>query len=200
MTYHKLLETVSIVLGFTAFVISISTALPPLPPVAHANKPPKLTVNLLGRTYRPQYWVLADPKEEAYKNDRLKEFQKLLVKHGVTDPEAHKMFSAVLLTENGALAEDRDGDHGCSIGIPQRQVCQFGYSAKSFRKKYPEWKTASKQLDWAAEHMAYNLDHFKDLRKAVIAHNSPAAAVRGVDTKAHYYAKVLATSSTLTLQ
>ncbi len=104
------------------------------------------------------------------------------------------------MVENGAISEDRDGDHGCSIGIPQRNVCLHGYTAKSFRIAFPTWRSWKTQLTWMADQTAATYHAFhEDTRLTVIHHNSPAAAARGVDTKAGYYTKVTKMADRFTL-
>ena len=106
------------------------------------------------------------------------------------------------MTENGALSPDVYGDQGCSVGIPQRYVCQFGYSAKSFVKKYPEWKDIDFQLEWMADAMKKNLDTYGTARCAIVSHNRPADAspcTSKTDTAAGYFRKVEKNAKLLTL-
>ena len=152
----------------------------------------------------PSYWQA--PGEEAYKNDRLREYQDLLRQRGLTDTSVLRLLTAQLLQENGALSENRDGDHGCSIGIPQRNTCNYTdpvtrrrFNAKTFRVRYPSWNDWRYQLSWMADKTAWAFEHYhRDIRLTIISHNSPAAAARGSDTKAGYYRQIVARSSLLT--
>lgn len=175
---------------------------------ALANKPPKVEVNLKTHTY----WVLKNPKEAPYKNVRLAEYQSVhLAAHGIQDPAVAKMAVAILMTENGALSENVDGDNGRSIGIPQRNVSNFidpltkkRFTAKTFRERYPAWKDYRTQLDWAAAHFSDNLHKFGSVKGAVIAHNCPACVkTKSARLKAigeNYYAKVVSKAATLALK
>lgn len=151
------------------------------------------------------YWQA--PKEPAYKNERLRAYQGMLRARGIIDSEQLRLFTAQLLQENGALSENVDGDHGCSIGIPQRNVCLIRdsltkkrFTAATFRIRYPAWKDWRTQMAWMADRTA-NVYHQKngDARLTIINHNSPAAARRGTDTHAGYYRKIVARSATLSL-
>lgn len=135
-----------------------------------------------------------------YKNERLLYYQHALRTRGITDPEQLKYFTAHLIIENGAMNEHIDGDSGCSVGIPQRYVCQFGYSAKSFRKKYPEWNDWKRQLDWMADYTVQNFQKLGDVRLTIIYHNSPQSALSGRDAchiSPCYYQRVKNTISLL---
>lgn len=138
----------------------------------------------------------------AYKNERLAYYQQLLVERGITNKDHRKLLTANLIVENGALDENTNGDSGCSVGIPQRYVCQFGYSAKSFRKKYPEWNDWRFQLEWMADHTAGNYEKWSgDVFRTIVSHNSPAAAARGKDSchiSPCYYQRVKVASNSLT--
>lgn len=139
---------------------------------------------------------------EAYKNERLAYYQQLLSDRGITDPKDVKLLTANLIVENGALDENTNGDSGCSVGIPQRYVCQFGYSAKSFRKKYPEWNDWRFQLEWMADHTSQNYQKYDgDVFRTIVSHNSPAAAARGKDSchiSPCYYQRVKVAANSLT--
>lgn len=134
---------------------------------------------------------------EGYKQDILARYQSLLRKRGITNERQLKLLTAQLLQENGALDPLRHGDSGCSVGIPQRFVCQFGYSAKRFIKKYPEWESAEFQLTWMADHMKMNIEKYKDIRWAILAHNCPKCANAKWDNG--YLKKVESRTSLLTL-
>jgi hypothetical protein len=97
-----------------------------------------------------------------------------------------------MILENGALAEDRHGDNNCSVGIPQRYVCQFGFpSATAFVKKYPEWKDWQFQVRWMADSVKAKYEKYHgDIFRTVVAHNSPVAAAANRDTKAGYWRQV----------
>ena len=137
-----------------------------------------------------------------YKNDRLTYYQQQLLNRGITDHDHLKLLTANLIVENGALDENTNGDSGCSVGIPQRYVCQFGYSAKSFRKKYPEWNDWRFQLQWMADHTVQSYEKYRgDVFRTIVSHNRPAAAAVGKDS-CHitpcYYQRVVKASSLLT--
>ena len=171
----------------------------------HAEAAPLAFGNiLLGKEYRVSfvpsgYWQA--PKEPSYKNERLHVYQDLLKNRGITNRDHLKLFVAQLLQENGAVSENVDGDNGCSIGIPQRNVCLYGYTAKSFRKKYPNWKTWETQMKWMADYTVQNYKKYDGNPKCtIIHHNRPASARNGCrDTAARYYGKIVAKSATLSL-
>ncbi len=132
-----------------------------------------------------------------YKNATLALYQRKLKARGVTDT---KLFVAQLIQEAGSLNPATIGDHGCSFGLIQYNACaKHRMSAASFLKKHPEWKTAETQLEWMADSVAWRMERYDSVRLAVIAHNSPAAAARGTDTKAGYYKAVSRRVSLLSL-
>lgn len=101
------------------------------------------------------------------------------------------------------LTPDRIGDSGCSLGLPQRYVCQYGYTAKSFLKKYPEWQDTDFQLRWMADSTKQNLDKYGTARCAIVHHNRPADAKNchpKTDTRAKYFEKVQERADLLTLE
>jgi hypothetical protein len=54
---------------------------------------------------------------------------------------------AHLLTENGALAEDRHGDQGCSLGIIQWNTCiHNGQSVKNYIRNNPKMAIYENQI------------------------------------------------------
>lgn len=138
-----------------------------------------------------------------YKQERLAHYLQLLKDRGITAKADLKILTANLIVENGALDETVNGDSGCSVGIPQRYVCQYGYSAKSFRKKYPEWNDWRFQLEWMADHAVSNYRKYDgNVRLAIISHNSPAAAARGKDSchiSPCYFVRVQNAASLLSL-
>lgn len=158
------------------------------------------------------YWLPSDAPE--YKNERLSLYQDLLKERGITDPKHLKLFVAQILQENGALSEDVDGDHGCSIGIPQRNVCLFRdpvtkkkFTAKTFRDRYPEWRDWRTQLNWLADSAAKTYSRYdKNVFQAITHHNCPACAQAAVDAcyvggkrlAKCYYQQIVSRSATLT--
>ena len=147
----------------------------------------------------PSDWRLLDGP--AYKNERLQYYQSLLRERGIVNIDHLRLFSGQLLAENGAISEEVHGDAGCSVGIPQRNVCQFGYSAKSFLKKFPEWNDWKRQMQWMADYTARSYDRFnKNPKCAIVYHNRPASALNGCqDTHAGYYRTVVSRSLLLSL-
>ncbi len=126
-----------------------------------------------------------------YKQERLAYYQDQLRERGITDPEAIKLFVAQVVQENGALAEDVMGDHNCSVGIPQRNVCNYGYTATSFVKKYPEWQDWRFQIRWLADSAKAQYDKYNgDMFRAIVAHNCPACAAANRNTNADYFGDV----------
>lgn len=166
-------------------------------------KEPLTFGRLVARVIRlPERKVYTWKGAPEYKVERMAYYQQLLEDRGITDRKHLKLLVANLIVENGALDEMTDGDSGCSVGIPMKNVCQFGYSAKSFRKKYPEWNDWRFQLEWMADHTLKSYQKFdSDVRLAIISHNSPAAAARGVDAchiSPCYYQRVVNASKLLT--
>jgi len=140
------------------------------------------------------------PEYAEYKNARLVEYQDILCDLGVKKSSDLKLFATQLLQENGALAENVIGDHGCSLGIPQYNACAHNHvSAKTFLKTHPEWLSYRYQLKWMALAMMDKYDRFGDVRRAIIGHNSPASASRNQDTKAGYFATILKKSHIMSL-
>lgn len=155
----------------------------------------------------PHVWILPS-WEESYKTNRLAFYQQLLMKRGITNDESLRLLSGHLLAENGALAPDRHGDGGRSVGIPQRLVSMYRdpvtgkrFTAKTFLQRYPVWKTAKFQLTWMADRMIENIAKYGSVRLAIISHNMPACAARKCkDTPAGYFAKVQKQADRLSLQ
>jgi len=148
----------------------------------------------------PGYWQLSEKDDAGYKNERIRFYQDLLKERGVSDRETLKLLTAQLLQENGALAEDRDGDHGCSIGIPQYNACaHHRMNAKRYRALNPEWNDWRFQMTWMADQTVKTLQAFDGKTKcAIIHHNRPASAWNGCrDTAAGYYRKIESRSSLL---
>lgn len=148
----------------------------------------------------PGYWQLSQKDDAGYKNERIRFYQDLLKDRGVSDRETLKLLTAQLLQENGALAEDRDGDHGCSIGIPQYNACaHHRMNAKRYREIHPEWNDWRFQMTWMADQTVKTLQAFDGNAKcAIIHHNRPASAYNGCrDTAAGYYRNIVSRSSLL---
>ncbi len=147
------------------------------------------------------YQINKDSKEYAeYKNARLTEYQDILCDLGVKKSSDLKLFATQLLQENGALNENKIGDHGCSIGIPQYNACAHNHtSAAAFVKTHPEWLSYRYQLKWMGLAMMDKYNRFGDSRRAIIAHNRPASAIKDQDTKAGYYAAIVKMSHILSL-
>lgn len=148
---------------------------------------------------KPATWY--KPNEEEYKTGRLAAYQEMLRKRGITDEGHLRLLTAQLLVEAGSLNESVNGDNGCSVGIPMRNVCLYGYTAKSFRKKYPEWNSLEFQLNWMADQVAAKYEKYdSDIRKIILSHNCPSCAARNVDA-CHitpcYYQRVVNMSSKL---
>lgn len=121
-------------------------------------------------------WENAEP----YKNERLRYYQELLYERNITNTDHIKNLVGQIIQENGSIVVDRHGDGNCSVGIPQRNVCQFGYSATSFVKKYPEWKDWQFQMRWMADSVKAKYEAFHgDIFKTVAAHNCPACVLEG---------------------
>jgi hypothetical protein len=141
----------------------------------------------------PLHWVLkkTSPQYAEYKNARLVEFEDMLCDVGVTKSDHLKALVAGILQENGSLSETNDGDNGCSIGLAQRNTCNFVdprtgkkfKSADQFRSAYPVWNNYKIQLKWLANDVAWRETKYKgDIFRVVVHHNSPSAAKRGVDS------------------
>lgn len=125
------------------------------------------------------YWLIKedDPSYAPYKNDILREFEDALRDRGITDSEQLHVFAAQAMQENGSLSPLTIGDHGCSLGLPQRNFCSAaGISAAKAMKKWPEWQTLEFQIAWFADAAKGNLDAYGDLEWAVVAHNCPHCA------------------------
>ena len=138
------------------------------------------------------YW---EWKEDAdgyapYKNEVLKKWQDALRERGIISKNDLLVFTAQALAENGALDPLVIGDKGCSLGLPQKNWCSHeGISAKKALKKYPEWSNLDTQLGWFADSTIDHLKKFSDIKWAVIAHNSPKAALYKNDD--HYWKAVV---------
>lgn len=129
----------------------------------------------------PKSWKWAGQPD--YKQERLAYYQQLLRDRGINDMDVLRTLTANLIVENGSLSESVNGDAGCSVGIPQRNVCQFGYTAKSFLRTYPAWNDWRYQLEWMADHTVESYKKFDgDVFRTVVYHNRPAAAYLGVDS------------------
>jgi hypothetical protein len=138
----------------------------------------------------------------AYKNDRLRAYQDLLRARGITGMADLKLLTAQLIQENGALDETVIGDHGCSIGILQYNVCVHHHMKAATWLKLPQnqvWKDYRFQLSVMADAVASRYQKFHgNLKQVIVAHNSPAAAARGTDTRAGYYSSIVKRSAVLT--
>jgi hypothetical protein len=160
---------------------------------------PKITIPKLRPIATGSYWKLIH--EEPYKNARLAEYQDMLRARGITDPQALKLLVAQLYQENGAVTADRIGDHGCSFGLIQFNACVHEHvTAKRFLQLHPEWQDYRFQLAVMADSVADRYRQFHgNMMQVIVAHNSPAAARRGTDTKAGYFRAVSKRLALLTL-
>lgn len=168
-------------------------------PVETLSFKPKLPKKPIGVGFLMKTWHW--PGEPAYKQERINFYADLLRERGIEEEDI-KMLVANLIVESGAMNEKAIGDSGCSVGIPQRNVCQFGYTAKAFVKKYPVWNDWRHQLTWMADHTAASYKKFKgDVFRTVVYHNSPRAALKNVDAchiSPCYYQRVKNASAKLT--
>jgi len=79
---------------------------------------------------------------------------------------------AHLYTENGAFAEDRHGDNGCSIGILQWNLCVHEkMSVKRWTEKNPEWKDWRFQVRFYLQKMAERKTKYKNIYVAIESWN-----------------------------
>lgn len=117
------------------------------------------------------------------------------------------MFAAQLLQEGGDMNTDTIRDHGCSVGIPQRNVCNAGYSAKKFLNTFPAWLDYKTQLKWMVTETVETYNGFhKDIFRTIVHHNCPACAsvaqdacyVGGKRMSKCYYQRVEITAKELT--
>lgn len=84
-----------------------------------------------------------------YKQVRAREICAMAKNKGFSEKEC-PLLVAHLITENGALAEDRHGDNGCSMGVIQWNTCVHeGMKVEKFFKNNPEWR------DWR-----YQVTHY----------------------------------------
>jgi len=113
----------------------------------------------------------------------------LLIARGIEDPEHRKLMASQIYAENGSLLPERIGDKGCSLGIPQRNFCLYGISAKTALKRYPVWKDYKFQLEWMADKAREDYNRFNsNVFLSIIFHNCPVCAKAGKDNG--YYKKV----------
>lgn len=139
---------------------------------------PPLITQVMAKEEPLWEWTGAPP----YKNERLAYYQNLLIQKGIINQDHLRNLTAQIIQENGSLNEFSIGDNGCSWGIPQRNVCNFGYTAKEFSNKYPIWKDWRFQLQWMADEAKKHYDLYNgDIFRAVVAHNSPSAAKKNKD-------------------
>lgn len=135
-----------------------------------------------------------------YKNERLRAYQRMLKARGITNKDHLRLLVAQLIQEAGSLSETTIGDSGCSLGIPQLNTCvHHNQKAETFLKSNPEWGDWRHQLEWMADRTATNYQRFdQNVRLTIIAHNCPACARAGKDSRAGYFRAVTARLSLLT--
>lgn len=155
------------------------------------ERPKSVPVKLEG------YWQWKGARP--YKNERLAYYQQALAARGKFTKEELRLLTAQLIQENGALAEDVIGDHGCSIGIIQYNTCaHHKMSGKTFLERHPEWKSWKYQIDYMADWVAGRSKAFNgNIRLMIIDHNCPACAAKGRDSKAGYYQSIKQRASLL---
>jgi hypothetical protein len=200
---------VHIALLFLIKSVSALTFNPQYPPLSFTPALPERQILLPAFPVKQVEGYWHAPQEPAYKNERIMAYQDMLKERGITDPEHLRLFVAQLLQENGAISENVDGDGGCSIGIPQRNTCNFRdpvtgrwFNAKTFRQRYPAWNDWRTQMEWMADYTAANYKKFPKVRCVIVNHNRPASArpcTDRTDTKARYYGKIAARSQALSL-
>lgn len=208
MTYQKrkIIEAISVVtLGFSTFVLLVSTILPPFPvalakPVTKTIQKETKKAKVIEKPAAKAQWVWNGQPE--YKNQRLTEYAQMLKERGITDQGVIRLFLAQITQEAGSLSELTIGDSGCSLGIPQYNACVHKkMSAKTFLKKNPEWGDYKFQLNWMADNMVAKYQKFKKARCAIVAHNRPASArkcTNSTDTAAGYFATISRRAASLT--
>ena len=121
-----------------------------------------------------------------YKNAVLEYYQRQLYRQGITSRYHLKLLVAQLVQENGSLvANSTHGDKGCSVGIPQRYVCDPYWphiDAAYWLQLNPSWYDYRVQVDWQVQRVVYNYQNFEgDIRRTIIAHNCPACAAANGD-------------------
>lgn len=136
-----------------------------------------------------------------YKNERLAYYQRLLQDRGITSKIYLQILTAQLIQENGSLSESVHGDNGCSVGIVQYNACVHNnQNAQAFLRDHPEWKDWKYQMQEMAEMVSKRIVAYHgNIRLVVIAHNCPACAIKGKDSKAGYYQSVLSRTHLLSI-
>lgn len=100
----------------------------------------------------------------SYKYVRAHEIEEMSVQYGL---KPHiTILLAHLLTENGALSEDRHGDwidvnRPCALGIPQWNTC-IHYQQNVYRwiKNNPEWADWRFQVNFYLSEMQWRIDTY----------------------------------------
>ncbi len=118
-------------------------------------------------TFHPEIRPISfDFSPHDYKETRANEICEIAKDKGFTDNEC-KLLVAQIYTENGAMAEDRDGDHGCSLGTIQWNFCVHeGMKARAWVKLHPEWGEWRYQVSFYLDQMNQRKEHYGSLKVA----------------------------------
>ncbi len=138
-------------------------------------------INTSAFDFRNGYWQIKEdnPSYAPYKQEVLRQWQDALRSRGINNKDDLKVFTAQIMQEDGSLSPLTIGDHGCSLGLPQRNFCAATnrkFNATTAMKKWPEWNDLGFQLNWFADRVKDNMTNYKSVKWSVISHNRPLSA------------------------
>ena len=120
-----------------------------------------------------------------YKEVRAREICKMAREKGYTEEEC-PILVAHLYTENGAFSEDRDGDHGCSLGMIQWNFCVHeGMKARAWVKLHPEWADWRYQVNFYLDQINLRREQYNSLHVAIESWNFGARPTYLKKVKSH---------------
>jgi hypothetical protein len=142
-------------------------------------EPKAAAIHLQPAKSKKGYWQLPGGTDQ--QNKALRIYQDALKARGVTDPEALKYGSALLVHENEKLTVDRISFTGFDFGLCQMNTGKV--PSRIFMKQHPEWLDVKKQANWCADRFVQTYDKYhQDIFRAVVQNHCPACARKGKDS------------------
>lgn len=116
---------------------------------------------------------------KSYKEQRIAEMTEILENEYPQLTSYRPLLLAHLLTENGALAEDRHGDFHdgipCSIGIPQINTCiHFNQNVYQYLDEHPDMREWRNQFRMYLQWMDARITKYEDIDEALRSWNRNA--------------------------
>lgn len=114
-----------------------------------------------------------------YKQIRADYIYEYAIKKGFDHTQSKKLI-AQLFQENGAMTEDRRGDHGCSVGLIQWNECARGKIPRT------DWQG---QIEIFVDEIWSKYQSTQNFDQAQVAWNQPSV-IRSGKYKTDYYYKI----------